>query len=287
MMLKVPYHRRYRHNLFDSHHGKAKRRKMRHISSFLASSCFLFFTTCCCVHFLLLVRTVYGSFSITVPPREEECFVIRAPGKEISTISGNYDMLDDGLSPNPLSVVLYDMSTPRLPRPVWKSIRGRSEGIFTYKRARGRHQLCIRNGLDKLPSDNQDRNVGFNIRVTPNTIPVPDGGGMIKETTGATLGPNATKEEKEKHERAQEEAKRAHEKTTRVLSLSRELIRKLYDMTDHQAYLRNREGQHRELTEQTFSRIVRWTVLEAVVLVLVAVGQVWYLRKFFETKRYL
>lgn len=61
----------------------------------------------------------------------------------------------------------------------------------------------------------------------------------------------------------------------------------LNTMSDHQEYMRGRENRHSVLADTTLSRIVQWTVLEAVVLILISCGQVLYLKKFFEQRRYL
>jgi hypothetical protein len=56
---------------------------------------------------------------------------------------------------------------------------------------------------------------------------------------------------------------------------------------DHYDYLRSREAVQRDLVEATLDRVVRWTVLEAVLLIGIAFGQVLFYRKFFEKKHYL
>lgn len=61
----------------------------------------------------------------------------------------------------------------------------------------------------------------------------------------------------------------------------------LQTMADHQEYMRERENHHTDLASATFHRVVQWTVLEAIVLILIASGQVIYLRRFFEKTRYL
>jgi hypothetical protein len=45
-----------------------------------------------------------------------------------------------------------------------------------------------------------------------------------------------------------------------------------------------RERSHRNTSESTNARVLWWSILEAVVLVLLAVFQVFYLRQFFEQK---
>ncbi len=46
--------------------------------------------------------------SATVESGEEHCYNVIAPKGVKSTISGNFDILDDNAPPDPIGVVLYD-----------------------------------------------------------------------------------------------------------------------------------------------------------------------------------
>lgn len=59
------------------------------------------------------------------------------------------------------------------------------------------------------------------------------------------------------------------------------------NLLDHFDFLRNREAIHRQLTGQINDRVMGWTIIEAVLVVTMAVGQVWYWKSFFEQRRYL
>jgi hypothetical protein len=59
------------------------------------------------------------------------------------------------------------------------------------------------------------------------------------------------------------------------------------NLVDHFDFLRNREAQHHVLTSQILSRVMGWTLLEAGLVVCMALGQVMYWKKFFEQRRYL
>ena len=50
-------------------------------------------------------------------------------------------------------------------------------------------------------------------------------------------------------------------------------------------YMMFREEHHRALTESTYERLRFLSILEAVALVAMSVGQIYYLRRFFEVKR--
>ena len=59
------------------------------------------------------------------------------------------------------------------------------------------------------------------------------------------------------------------------------------NLMDHFEFLRSREQVHMRLTNEIMSRIMGWTLIEAFVVVVMAVLQVMYWRKFFEQRRYL
>ena len=126
----------------------------------------------------------------------------------------------------------------------------------------GKYELCFQNGRlgsddAYAPKDGIDREIGFALRVVPPSRELEDEAGPDNRLT-------------------------AH-----LLELSDQLQDGLRNMADHQAYMRERENRHRMLAMLTFDRLMQWTVLEAVVLALISLGQVLYLKKFFEQKRYL
>lgn len=49
--------------------------------------------------------------------------------------------------------------------------------------------------------------------------------------------------------------------------------------------LQMRDKIHRKINENTNSRVVMWSTFEALVLIVMTVGQVYYLKRFFEVKR--
>eukprot|EP00669_Euglena_mutabilis_P006823 TRINITY_DN2304_c0_g1_i1.p2 TRINITY_DN2304_c0_g1~~TRINITY_DN2304_c0_g1_i1.p2 ORF type:complete len:218 (+),score=79.71 TRINITY_DN2304_c0_g1_i1:23-655(+) len=59
----------------------------------------------------------------------------------------------------------------------------------------------------------------------------------------------------------------------------------LMEIRDEQQYLRTRERVHRDAAEVTNTRVMLWAVLESSMLVVMGLGQVYYLRRCFEVKR--
>lgn len=64
----------------------------------------------------------------------------------------------------------------------------------------------------------------------------------------------------------------------------RELSSALTSVKHEQEYMEVRERVHRTINESTNSRVVIWAVFEAFVLVSMTVGQIWYLKRFFEVR---
>jgi len=195
---------------------------------------------------------VNASITLDIEAGQKKCFGTYA--RVESVISGNFDLLDDELDPDPFSVVFYG---PR-GNTIWASDHGATEGSFSHT-GTGRFELCFENGTSGGDDmDHDDRSVGFAIRLVPINVHDPK----------AKDGPDDSM-------------------TTKLLTASSNLQIDLEALSDHQSYMRMREKDHRELSEKTFARVVRWTMLEALVLLIVAGGQVMYLRKFFERKRML
>ncbi|ESN91307.1 hypothetical protein HELRODRAFT_69964 [Helobdella robusta] len=64
-----------------------------------------------------------------------------------------------------------------------------------------------------------------------------------------------------------------------------ELSSKLYGVKHEQEYMEVRERIHRAINDSTNSRVVLWSFFEALVLVAMTLGQVYYLKRFFEVRR--
>lgn len=72
---------------------------------------------------------------------------------------------------------------------------------------------------------------------------------------------------------------------TKLDDMIRELSGSLVGIKHEQEYMHIRDRIHREINESTNSKVVWWSIFEAVILVLMTVGQIYYLKRFFEVKR--
>lgn len=72
---------------------------------------------------------------------------------------------------------------------------------------------------------------------------------------------------------------------TKLDDMIRELSGSLVGIKHEQEYMHIRDRIHRDVNESTNSKVVWWSIFEAGILVLMTVGQIYYLKRFFEVKR--
>lgn len=72
---------------------------------------------------------------------------------------------------------------------------------------------------------------------------------------------------------------------TKLDDMIKELSGTLTTIKHEQDYMNVRDRIHRAINENTNSRVVIWSSFEALVLVIMTVGQVYYLKRFFEVRR--
>jgi len=65
----------------------------------------------------------------------------------------------------------------------------------------------------------------------------------------------------------------------------KELSTSLTGVKHEQEYMQVRDRIHRSINDNTNSRVVMWSFFEAMVLVAMTLGQVYYLKRFFEVRR--
>ena len=151
---------------------------------------------------------------------------------------------------------------------IWSSDYGDAEGSFCVKGA-GKHWLCLENGLtfeqrDDVkthPRQRVTRTIGFSLRVKKSVSAAAaeilgEGGNGGSDVDGTTQ---------------------------RLLDLADDLNENFEVLADHMSFMKAREIVHRELHEETFTKVVRWNVLEICTVVVVTFGQVlnvwWILSK--------
>lgn len=81
---------------------------------------------------------------------------------------------------------------------------------------------------------------------------------------------------------AEKEADAGH---TKLEDMIKELGTTLKTVKHEQEYMQVRDRIHRSINESTNSNVVRWSIFEASVLIVMTLGQVYYLKRFFEVQR--
>ena len=125
-----------------------------------------------------------------------------------------------------------------------------SEGSFQFDAdADGDYKMCISNGDRETGGDGVLRTVAFNFRAVANGQKDYEYAGLDSELAALRLG--------------------------------------LDSLRDHQSYMNQRENVHKMTLESINTKVLCWTILEAVILIAMTVWQIYYISSFFETKRRL
>lgn len=83
-------------------------------------------------------------------------------------------------------------------------------------------------------------------------------------------------------EGGEEEEDETHSKLETMMA---DLAGQMTTVKHEQEYMEVRERIHRAINENTNSRVVLWAFFESLVLIAMTVGQVYYLKRFFEVRR--
>ena len=207
------------------------------------------------VLFFVLPVLTSAFYAITLPSSEEECLRFMTDnGAEKAAISGDFEVLDVDEF-DKLEVKISEIKSDGT-NIMWTNTDRESTGTFRLEYS-GTYSICF---LNKQERDDKEIDIGFNIRSRPiRQVNLDDG----------------------------EEGSSNSEITGTLLDRMREIEENLHILVDHQVGIRDREATHRDIIEATFGRVVKWTISQVVVVLSVACGQIWYLKKFFESKRYL
>ncbi|KAM3176699.1 hypothetical protein ACTXT7_005976 [Hymenolepis weldensis] len=71
----------------------------------------------------------------------------------------------------------------------------------------------------------------------------------------------------------------------KLIDMVNELSNAVLNAKHEMEYLEVRENIHRAINENTNSRVVLWALFEAIIIVSMSLGQVYYLKRFFEVRR--
>lgn len=236
------------------------------------------------------LATASALWTLTIGPYEESCFLVRYSGSssnvkttmsssgsnaETTTattstpsnkmLSGNYELLDQRLSAEP--VVVYVMENDKV---VWHSKENTPYDRFHVPlETNKRYWICLQNsshgplaeGEEGEHPDDEARVLGFSYRVHSKT----------------RLAPAAAA--------AEAQPDFDEEKFNSWVEKAEDLADDLSDFKDHFEYIKRREADHRSLVEATFDACLTWTIVEVGIVVTMAVGQVIFYRRFLEKKQ--
>jgi len=201
---------------------------------------------------------VDASYAISIDPGSEECYVFFTP-KDVgstSTISGSFEVLHDDVDSYELAVKIANLDTGES---IHEVPIGTQEGDFKLEqlKASSKFSICFQNHAQ--PDDDENEfDVGFNVRFHKPARTLDD----------EESGPDG--------ERANQLAEKAWD-----IHQDWEILQ------DHFEFLRNREGIHYGMNNEIMKRLAHWAYIEALLVIIMALGQVMYWKKFFEKRRYL
>ena len=178
------------------------------------------------------------------------------------TRSGNFDLLDDSVDGSYITAWITKVAGHRgVGQTLWHSEEDEHEEDFRLTvDAVGKYELCFE--LETDPENDEYAEtyaVGFNLRLTP---------AVERALDEQAAGPDTLQ-------------------ALALIESARAVEGNWNNLVDHYVYLRNRENAAVQLSQQIQDRVMGWTILEALLVITISVGQVLYWKKFFETRRYL
>jgi p24 family protein beta-1 len=195
---------------------------------------------------LINICVLVTSYSIEIESGEKLCYIVQAAVGV--SITGSFEVITG----DPKMIVVA-LTGPDKYIHYTSKYDGKgedkdfSEGSFSLEaKLNGDYTFCIQNG-EEGRSDGVTKTIAFNVRAT-------DANQQDYEYSGLQSELLALKEG-------------------------------LDFLKDHQSYMNQREDVHKESLESINTKILCWTILEAVILLAMSIWQITYIRSFFETKR--
>jgi hypothetical protein len=201
---------------------------------------------------LAAVVAVVNSYSVEVKSGTSSCFIVKTVVGV--PITGTYEVIMPDAKyisvkvKGPNGFVHFEKKSSS-PSEEENDKEADSEGFFSFdSELEGDYEMCISNG-NILTNDGIPRLVAFNFRAVAQGQQDYEFVGLQSELTDLSEGLNLLK--------------------------------------DHQSYMNQREDVHKITLDSINTKVLCWTVLEAVILIAMSFWQIMYIRSFFETKRRL
>ena len=208
--------------------------------------------------------------------------------RSLTNYSGNFDCYEEGDSfvrnCRKLEVWIEALSSRHEPHHhhdtvnpyVWESQEDASEDIFHVpinqhpeNGLKTKYQLCFETKSkddDEVEKNEEDDHIpnsiqiGFRLRID-NMVPT-------RTLPDNELGPD-------------------EQRALHVIDTADTTVESWHHLMDHFDYMRNREAIQDQLLRQTSAKVIGWSIVEAVVVITMAIAQVCYWKSFFKQRRYL
>lgn len=201
---------------------------------------------------LILWTSVVTGLSVDIVPGSTDCFIVKAAAG--ASITGSFEVIHPDAEyiavdvRGPKDEVHYEKK-PRSKAEEESDPEDKSEGFFSFDAENaGDYTMCISNGSEN-DNDGVPRLVAFNFRAAAEGEQDYQFVGLQSELADLKEG--------------------------------------LELLKDHQSYMNQREDVHKATLESVNTKVLCWTVLEAIILIAMALWQTLYIRSFFEIKRRL
>lgn len=185
-----------------------------------------------------------------------------SPRLSLSFFSGNFELLDDEVDGSFVVAWITKIAGYRgVGSTLWHSEEDEEEEDFSVNvEPVGKYELCFELQRDEDFDDFAEAYaVGFNLRLTPS---------IARALDTEEKGPDT-------------------QQALQIIDSAIKVETDWKNLVDHYVYLRNREALAVQLSQKIQDRVMGWTFFEALLVIAMAIGQVLYWRKFFETRRYL